>query len=169
MPCGLIMSELSGVIRHLFWKGFPSSIYFFFPPQETCLQEETPKAKQDLSPIRIKVVGALNRMHPSPSNIHLNVCIYLYINMFILSSSLFTFSVSVGWILFFKFLSEHVRANFFIPRVISTQWFVCKRDIRMLKGRFLPYITWTLVIWAESGDDALRHLHNPQTASRQRN
>ncbi|KAK1884988.1 D(3) dopamine receptor [Dissostichus eleginoides] len=29
------------------------------PSVETCLQEETPKAKQDLSPIRIKVVGAI--------------------------------------------------------------------------------------------------------------
>lgn len=60
--------------------GSPENVFFllswYLIPQETCLQEETPKAKQDLSPIRINVVCAIFKRQ-SNRTIRFFNCIFL--------------------------------------------------------------------------------------------
>lgn len=55
--------------EHFSGKAF-SICDFPLCPQETCLQE-TPKAKQDLSPIRIKVVGVILTKLKRRRSVHL--------------------------------------------------------------------------------------------------
>lgn len=102
-----------------FWAGLLKQIGLHFSgkafsicdfplvPKETCLQE-TPKAKQDLSPIRIKVVGVVLTKLKRRRSVHLAAawtdCIDCAVT---LDASVFSLSsVSVfmhAWVLFFFF------------------------------------------------------------------